>query len=58
MKSIQSENVCVNKLLIFQYQLAQLEKLGLLRIHRAGGFTPYYNPEVSKIDMGLLFDLK
>jgi len=26
-----------------QYQLAQLEKLGLLRIHKASGFTRYYN---------------
>jgi predicted transcriptional regulator len=39
-------------------QLALLERLGLLRAYRAGGFTRYYNPNVSKTDMELLYYLK
>ena len=41
-----------------QYRLALLKRFGLLRIHRAGGFTRYYNSDVPKADMDLLFDLK
>src|SRR5215210_5283986 len=41
-----------------QYQLALLERLGLLRVHRSGGFTRYYNSDVSKTDIKLLYYLK
>jgi predicted transcriptional regulator len=41
-----------------QHQLAQLERLGLLRAQRSGGFTRYYNSDVSKTDMELLYYLK
>jgi len=36
-------------------QLMLLEKLGLLRTYRAGGFTRYYNSDVSKTDIELLY---
>jgi predicted transcriptional regulator len=39
-------------------QLALLERLGLLRAHRAGGLTRYYNSDVSKTDMELLCYLR
>jgi predicted transcriptional regulator len=39
-------------------QLALLERLGLLRARRSGGFTRYYNSDVSKTDMELLYYLK
>ncbi len=39
-------------------QLALLERLGLLRTHRAGGFTRYYDSDVSKTDIELLYYLK
>ena len=39
-------------------QLAMLERLSLLRAHIAGGFTRYYNSDVSKTDMELLYYLK
>jgi predicted transcriptional regulator len=39
-------------------QLALLERLSLLRAHRAGGFTRYYNSDVSKTDIELLYYLK
>ena len=39
-------------------QLALLERLGLLRAHRTGGFTRYYNSDVSKTDMELLYYLR
>ena len=39
-------------------QLALLERFSLLRAHRAGGFTRYYNSDVSKTDMELLHYLK
>lgn len=39
-------------------QLALLERLGLLRADRAGGFTRYYNSDVSKTDMELLHHLR
>jgi predicted transcriptional regulator len=39
-------------------QLALLERLGLLKAHRTGGFTRYYNSDVSKTDMELLYYLK
>jgi predicted transcriptional regulator len=39
-------------------QLALLERLGLLKAHRAGGFTRYYNSDVSKTDIELLFYLR
>jgi predicted transcriptional regulator len=39
-------------------QLALLERLGLLRADRAGGFTRYYNSDVSKTDMELLHYLR
>jgi predicted transcriptional regulator len=39
-------------------QLALLERLGLLKAHREGGFTRYYNLDVSKKDMELLYYLK
>jgi predicted transcriptional regulator len=38
--------------------LALLERLGLLKAHREGGFTRYYNLDVSKKDMELLYYLK
>ena len=41
-----------------QHQLASLERLGLLRAHRSGGFTRYYNSDVLKTDMELLYCLK
>lgn len=41
-----------------QHQLALLERLGLLRAHRSGGFTRYYNSDVSKTDVELLYYLK
>jgi predicted transcriptional regulator len=41
-----------------EHHLALLERLGLLRAHRAGGFTRYYNSDVSKRDMELLYYLK
>ena len=39
-------------------QLAMLERLGLLRAYRAGGFTQYYSSHVSKTDIELLYYLK
>jgi predicted transcriptional regulator len=39
-------------------QLALLERLGLLRADRTGGFTRYYNSDVSKTDMELLHYLR
>lgn len=39
-------------------QLALLERLGLLKAHRTGGFTRYYNSEVAKTDIELLYYLK
>jgi predicted transcriptional regulator len=39
-------------------QLALLERLGLLRAHRSDGFTRYYNSDVPKTDMELLYYLK
>jgi predicted transcriptional regulator len=39
-------------------QLALLERLGLLRAHKADGFTRYYNSDVPKTDMELLYYLK
>jgi predicted transcriptional regulator len=39
-------------------QLVLLERLGLLRADRAGGFTRYYNSDVSKTDMELLHYLR
>lgn len=39
-------------------QLALLERLGLLRVYRTGGFTRYYNSDVSKTDMELLCYLR
>ena len=39
-------------------QLALLERLGLLMAHREGGFTRYYNSDVSKTDVELLYYLK
>ncbi len=39
-------------------QLTLLERLGLLRTYRAGGFTRYYNPDVPKTDMELLYYLR
>ena len=39
-------------------QLALLERIALLRVHRAGGFTRYYNSDVSKTDMELLSYLR
>jgi predicted transcriptional regulator len=39
-------------------QLALLERLGLLRARRSCGFTRYYNSDVSKTDMELLYYLK
>ena len=39
-------------------QLVLLKRLGLLRTHRSGGFTRYYNPDVSKIEMELVCYLK
>ena len=39
-------------------RLALLEKLGLLKAQREGGFTRYYTPDVSKTDMELLYYLK
>ena len=39
-------------------QLALLERLGLLRAHRSGGFIRYYNSDVSKTDVELLYYLK
>jgi predicted transcriptional regulator len=41
-----------------EHHLALLERLGLLRVHRTGGFTRYYNLDVSKTDMELLYYLK
>jgi DNA-binding transcriptional ArsR family regulator len=41
-----------------EYQLARLERLGLLKAYRSGGFTRYYNSDVSKTDMELLYYLK
>lgn len=41
-----------------QYQLAQLERLGLIRAHRTIGFTRFYNSDVSKTDVELLYYLK
>ena len=41
-----------------EYQLARLERRGLLRVNRSGGFTRYYNSDVSKTDMELLYYLK
>jgi predicted transcriptional regulator len=41
-----------------QYQLALLERLGILRADRSSGFTRYYNSDVSKADMKLLHYLK
>jgi predicted transcriptional regulator len=39
-------------------QLALLERLGLIKAHRSGGFTRYYNSDVSKTDMELLSYLR
>src|SRR5215210_5192351 len=39
-------------------QLALLERLGLLRVHRSGGFTRYYNSDVLKTDIELLCYLR
>jgi predicted transcriptional regulator len=39
-------------------QLALLERLGLIKAHRVGGFTRYYTSDVSKKDMELLYYLK
>ena len=39
-------------------QLALLERLGLLKARRSGSFTRYYNSDVSKTDMELLYYLK
>jgi predicted transcriptional regulator len=39
-------------------QLALLERLGLLKAHRTGVFIRYYNSNVSKTDMELLYYLK
>jgi predicted transcriptional regulator len=39
-------------------QLALLERLGLLKAHRTDGFTRYYNSDVSKTDMELLYYLR
>jgi predicted transcriptional regulator len=39
-------------------QLALLERLGLLRAHRASGFTRYYNSDVSKTDIEILCYLR
>ena len=41
-----------------QHQLALLERLGLIKAHRSGGFTRYYNSDVSKTDVELLYYLK
>jgi len=42
-----------------EYQLARLEKLGLLKAYMSGGgFTRYYNSDVSKTDMEVLCYLK
>jgi predicted transcriptional regulator len=41
-----------------EHQLAMLERLGLLRAHRSGGFTRYYDSDVSKTDAELLYYLK
>ena len=41
-----------------EHHLALLERLGLLRAHRSGGFTRYYNSDVSKTDMELLHYLR
>lgn len=41
-----------------EHQLALLERLGLLMAHREGGFTRYYNSDVSKTDVELLYYLK
>jgi predicted transcriptional regulator len=42
----------------FERQVALLERLSLLKAHRAGGFTRYYNSDVSKTDIELLYYLK
>jgi predicted transcriptional regulator len=39
-------------------RLALLERLSLIRAHRAGHFTRYYNPDVPKTDIELLYFLK
>ena len=39
-------------------QLVLLERLGLLRADRTGGFIRYYNSDVSKTDVELLYYLK
>ena len=39
-------------------QLAMLERLSLLKAHRAGGFTRYYSSDASKTDIELLHCLK
>jgi predicted transcriptional regulator len=39
-------------------QLALLERLGLIKTHRVGGFTRYYTSDVSEKDMELLYYLK
>jgi predicted transcriptional regulator len=41
-----------------EHQLALVERLGLLRAHRSSGFTRYYNLDVSKTDVELLYYLK
>jgi predicted transcriptional regulator len=41
-----------------EHHLALLERLGLLRAHRSGGFTRYYNSDVSKTDVELFYYLK
>jgi predicted transcriptional regulator len=39
-------------------QLVLLEKLGILRAHRSGGYTRYYNSNIPKGDMQILSYLK
>ena len=41
-----------------EHHLALLERLGLLRADRLDGFTRYYNSDVSKTDVELLYYLK
>jgi predicted transcriptional regulator len=36
-------------------QLALLERLSLLKVLRAGGFIRYYDPDVSKTDIELIY---
>jgi|SoiMethySBSTD1v2_1073268.scaffolds.fasta_scaffold1913075_1 predicted transcriptional regulator len=41
-----------------EYQLVLLERLDLLMANRSGGFTRYYDSNVSKTDMELIYLLK